>query len=247
MAGPIAGAGAISAALLTSSRAILGPKKTAEYAIKGAKFLSRQVEKAKKLMNKPTAGQIKAEVPTKGTRAYAKGQAKAVAGTAGVTVPLGALAYVSKGSGVKTSKSKTPNKKPNKKPTTARVKRAIKPLDAGNKKINNAIKKTATNDKTAIKFALGGAGLYAAANEVSNRVKGSDKTASKSKTPNKKPTTARGTPASNKPAAKKGLSPFEKEFSEARKTGRKTFTYKGDLYNTKLKTKVTPPTKKKKK
>ena len=140
-------------------------------------------------------------------------------------------------------------KKPKKEPLTmgARVKRAIKPLDAGNKKINNAIKKTATNDKTAIKFALGGAGLYAAANEVSNRVKGSDKTASKSKTPNKKPTTARGTPANNKPAAKKGLSPFEKEFSEARKTGRKTFTYKGDLYNTKLKTKVTPPTKKKKK
>ena len=106
MAGPIAGAGAISAALLTSARAILGPKKTAEYAIKGAKFLSRQVEKARKLTNKPTAGQKKAEVPTKDTRAYAKGQAKAVAGTAGVTVPLGALAYVSKGSGVKTSKSK---------------------------------------------------------------------------------------------------------------------------------------------
>ena len=176
MAGPIAGAGAISAALLTSSRAILGPKKTAEYAVKGAKFLSRQVEKARKLMNKPTAGQKKAEVPTKDTRAYAKGQAKAVAGTAGVTVPLGALAYVSKGSGVKTSKSKTPNKKPNKKPTTAR-----------------------------------------------------------------------GTPASNKPAAKKGLSPFEKAFSEARKDGRKTFPYKGDVYNTKLKTKVTPPTKNKKK
>ena len=88
MAGPLAGAGAISAALLTSSRAILGPKKTAEYAIKGAKFLSRQVEKARKLTNKPTAGQKKAEVPTKDTRAYAKGQAKAVAGTAGVTVPL---------------------------------------------------------------------------------------------------------------------------------------------------------------
>jgi hypothetical protein len=139
-------------------------------------------------------------------------------------------------------------KKPKKEPLTmgARVKRAIKPLDAGNKKINNAIKKTATNDKTAIKFALGGAGLYAAANEVSNRVKGSDKTASKSKTPNKKPTTARGTPASNKPDAKKGLSPFEKAFSEARKDGRKTFPFKGDVYNTKLKTKVTPPTKKKK-
>ena len=133
-------------------------------------------------------------------------------------------------------------KKPKKEPLTmgARVKRAIKPLDAGNKKINNAIKKTATNDKTAIKFALGGAGLYAAANEVSNRVKGSDKTASKSKTPNKKPTTARGTPASNKPAAKKGLSPFEKAFAAARDKGVKTFPYKGDVYNTKLKTKVKP-------
>ena len=178
MAGPIAGAGAISAVLLSSARAILGPKKTAEYAIKGAKFLSNQVEKARKLMNKPTAGQIKAEVPTKGTRAYAKGQAKAVGGTAAVTVPVGVAAYVSKGRGVTNSNSKTPSKTP-------------------------------------------------------------------SKTNKNKPTTARGTPANNKPAAKKGPSPFEKAFSEARKRGVKTFTYKGDVYNTKLKTKVSPPKKKK--
>ena len=57
MAGPLAGAGAVSVALLSSARAILGPKKTAEFAIKGSKFLSNQVEKARKLMNKPTAGQ----------------------------------------------------------------------------------------------------------------------------------------------------------------------------------------------
>ena len=94
MAGPLAGAGAVSVALLSSARAILGPKKTAEFAIKGSKFLSNQVEKARKLLNKPTAGQIKAEVPTKGTRAYAKGQAKAIAGTGAV----GAAAYASKDS-----------------------------------------------------------------------------------------------------------------------------------------------------
>lgn len=38
----------------------------------------------------------------------------------------------------------------------------------------------------------------------------------------------------------KGLSPFERQFAAARVKGVKTFTYKGDVYNTKLKTKVKP-------
>ena len=118
-----------------------------------------------------------------------------------------------------------------------KVVETIKPLSKGNKKIEKAIKGNAVNNKTAVKYAAMGYGATA-------YVMKGDKP--KSKTPNKKPTTARGTPASNKPAAKKGLSPFEKAFSEARKEGRKTFPYKGDVYNTKLKTKVTPPKKKKK-
>ena len=120
-----------------------------------------------------------------------------------------------------------------------KVVETIKPLSKGNKKIEKAIKGNAINNKTAVKYTAMGYG----ASKLEDLMKG-DKP--KSKTPNKKPTTARGTPASNKPAAKKGLSPFEKAFSEARKEGRKTFPYKGDVYNTKLKTKVTPPTKKKK-
>jgi len=117
-----------------------------------------------------------------------------------------------------------------------KVVETIKPLSKGNKKIEKAIKGNAVNNKTAVKYAAIGSGATA-------YVMKDDKP--KSKTPNKKPTTARGTPASNKPAAKKGLSPFEKAFSEARKEGRKTFPYKGDVYNTKLKTKVTPTKKKK--
>ena len=109
----------------------------------------------------------------------------------------------------KRSLGKNAAPKPKKEPLTmgARVKRAIKPLDAGNKRINNAIKKTATNDKTAIKFGLGGVGLGAAANEVYSRVKGADKIAPKS---------------------------FGDTFSQARKDGSKTFMYKGDKYTTKL-------------
>ena len=180
MAGPLAGAGAVSVALLSSARAILGPKKTAEFAIKGSKFLSNQVEKARKLMNKPTAGQIKAEVPTKGTRAYAKGQAKAIAGTGAV----GVAAYASKDSG--------PKRKPKTSSMTTKGK-------SENPRSRNTVK-----DK-----------------------------------PKSKNTVNKGMP-------KMGLSPFEKAFAAARDKGVKTFPFKGDVYNTKLKTKVTPPKKKKK-
>ena len=38
----------------------------------------------------------------------------------------------------------------------------------------------------------------------------------------------------------KGMSPFEKAFAAARVKKVKTFSYKGDVYNTKLKTKVKP-------
>jgi hypothetical protein len=133
---------------------------------------------------------------------------------------------------------KAPKKKKN---FGQKVVETLAPLSKGNKKIAPAIKGNPVNRKTALGYFVGGIGATKAAESI---MKG-DKP--KSKTPNKKPTTARGTPASNKPAAKKGLSPFEKAFSEARKAGRKTFPYKGDVYNTKLKTKVTPPTKKKKK
>jgi hypothetical protein len=133
---------------------------------------------------------------------------------------------------------KAPKKKKN---FGQKVVETLAPLSKGNKKIAPAIKGNVVNRKTALGYFVGGIGATKAAESI---MKG-DKP--KSKTPNKKPTTARGTPASNKPAAKKGLSPFEKAFSEARKDGRKTFPYKGDVYNTKLKTKVTPPTKKKKK
>ena len=44
----------------------------------------------------------------------------------------------------------------------------------------------------------------------------------------------------NKGMPKTGLSPFEKAFAAARDKGVKTFPYKGDVYNTKLKTKVKP-------
>lgn len=134
MAGPLAGAGAVSVALLSSARAILGPKKTAEFAIKGSKFLSNQVEKARKLMNKPTAGQIKAEVPTKGTRAYAKGQAKAIAGTGAV----GVAAYASKDSGPKrkpkTSSMTTKGK--SEKPPKSRNTVKDKPKASASKQVN---------------------------------------------------------------------------------------------------------------
>ena len=132
---------------------------------------------------------------------------------------------------------KAPKKKKN---FGQKVVETLAPLSKGNKKIAPAIKGNVVNRKTALGYFVGGIGATKAAESI---MKG-DKP--KSKTPNKKPTTARGTPASNKPAAKKGLSPFEKAFSEARKDGRKTFPFKGDVYNTKLKTKVTPPTKKKK-
>jgi hypothetical protein len=131
---------------------------------------------------------------------------------------------------------KAPKKKKN---FGQKVVETLAPLSKGNKKIAPAIKGNVVNRKTALGYFVGGIGATKAAESI---MKG-DKP--KPKTPNKKPTTARGTPASNKPAAKKGLSPFEKAFSEARKEGRKTFPYKGDVYNTKLKTKVTPPKKKK--
>ena len=189
MAGPLAGAGAVSVALLSSARAILGPKKTAEFAIKGSKFLSNQVEKARKLMNKPTAGQIKAEVPTKGTRAYAKGQAKAIAGTGAV----GVAAYASKDSG------------PKRKPKTSSM------TTIG----------TSENPKSR--------GMSEKKPKSRNTVK--DKPKSKN--------------TDNKGMPKMGLSPFEKAFAAARDKGVKTFPFKGDVYNTKLKTKVKPTKKKK--
>ena len=109
----------------------------------------------------------------------------------------------------KRSLGKNAAPKPKKEPLTtgARIKRALKPLDAGNKRINPAIKKTATNDKTALKFGAIGVGVGVAANEVYSRVKGSGKTAPKS---------------------------FGDTFAQARKDGSKTFMYKGDKYTTKL-------------
>lgn len=123
-----------------------------------------------------------------------------------------------------------------------KVVETLSPLSKGNKKIAPAIKGNVVTRKTALKYFAGGVGATKGAEKAAEYIMKDDKP--KSKTTSKKPTTARGTPANNKPAAKKGPSPFEKAFSEARKRGVKTFTYKGDVYNTKLKTKVKPPKKK---
>ena len=115
-----------------------------------------------------------------------------------------------------------------------KVVETIKPLSKGNKKIEKAIKGNPVNRKTAVKYFVGGVGATKAADYIMKDDK------PKSNTPNKKPATARGTPAKNKAAPKTGLSPFEKAFAAARAKGVKTFPYKGDVYNTKLKTKVKP-------
>lgn len=78
-------------------------------------------------------------------------------------------------------------------------------------------------------------GVLYAADKIANRkkpVKVAPPTNFKSENPS--------SPVKNKAPTKTGLSPFEKSFAAARAKGVKTFPYKGDVYNTKLKTKVKP-------
>jgi hypothetical protein len=68
---------------------------------------------------------------------------------------------------------------------------------------------------------------------------GADKIANRKKTAKVGPPT-KGTSENPSSPVNKGMSPFEKAFAAARVKKVKTFSYKGDVYNTKLKTKVKP-------
>ena len=124
------------------------------------------------------------------------------------------------------------------KQTMKNEKRALKKPNEGQKTNYELSRHTQTSGRMKNKGRVQGAAVVGA-------LYGADKIANRKKTAKVGPPTNfksenPSSPVKNKPAAKKGLSPFEKAFAAARGKGVKTFPYNGDVYNTKLKTKVKP-------
>ena len=118
------------------------------------------------------------------------------------------------------------------KQTIKNEKRALKKPNEGQKTNYELGRHTQTSGRMKNKGRVQGAAVVGA-------LYGADKIANRKKTAKVGPPT-KGTSENPSSPVNKGMSPFEKAFAAARVKKVKTFSYKGDVYNTKLKTKVKP-------